>query len=679
MARSSLRVSLVAGAGRDGARRLRPAPDNGGSGSSSAAAATPRPRPPPRTSAAWTRWSRRPRRRARSTSSRCRRTGPTTATSSRRFEDKYGIKVNSASPTPPARTRSTPPSSSRAPTARPTSSTSASPWRWPTPTMFAPYKVATWDDIPADFKDADGAWVNDYGGYMSIGYDSEQGARTSTSLDDLLGPGVQGQGRAQRRPDPGRRRVQRRDDGRRWPTAARPTTSRPASTSSASSRRPATSCPVDPTSGHHRVRPDPGRHRLGLPERGRDRRSCRRWKVVVPDDAVVAGYYFQAINKDAPHPAAARLWEEFLYSDEGQNLWLAGGARPVRADAMVKAGTHRQGGVRRAARGQRHAGDPDRRADREGDDVPRRPTGPRPSAEHAHRRRSRDVSQVRPARRRALGACCRSCSTCGLPGRPDRHGGGGRVPGGRPVHAWSTSQALFERHACCTRCGTASCCRAVSAAGRRGVRRLAGLPRRHPAGRPALLPAGGHRGLRRARPVRRRHAGLRVHRHARLLRGGHRGAARPRFGIDIFGVRLAVRAARADPGLHLLPDPADGDRLPAGARRHPPAVARGGGQPRRAAPGSTGARSAGPLLLPAFLGSTLLLFANAFAAYATAAALVSQGSPILPLLIRSALTSEVVLGRQNLAFALAFEMVVVVAVVMTLYACWCGARARWLQ
>jgi putative spermidine/putrescine transport system substrate-binding protein len=47
----------------------------------------------------------------------------------------------------------------------------------------------------------------------------------------------------------------------------------------------------------------------------------------------------QAISKDAPHPAAARLWEEYLYSDAGQNLWLKGGARPVRADAMVKAGT----------------------------------------------------------------------------------------------------------------------------------------------------------------------------------------------------------------------------------------------------------------------------------------------------------------------------------------------------
>jgi putative spermidine/putrescine transport system substrate-binding protein len=47
----------------------------------------------------------------------------------------------------------------------------------------------------------------------------------------------------------------------------------------------------------------------------------------------------QAISKDAPHPAAARLWQEFLYSDDGQNLWLKGGARPVRADAMDKAGT----------------------------------------------------------------------------------------------------------------------------------------------------------------------------------------------------------------------------------------------------------------------------------------------------------------------------------------------------
>ncbi len=45
------------------------------------------------------------------------------------------------------------------------------------------------------------------------------------------------------------------------------------------------------------------------------------------------------MSKYAPHPAAARLWEEFLYSTTGQNIWLEGGARPVELAAMVKAGT----------------------------------------------------------------------------------------------------------------------------------------------------------------------------------------------------------------------------------------------------------------------------------------------------------------------------------------------------
>jgi putative spermidine/putrescine transport system permease protein len=88
---------------------------------------------------------------------------------------------------------------------------------------------------------------------------------------------------------------------------------------------------------------------------------------------------------------------------------------------------------------------------------------------------------------------------------------------------------------------------------------------------------------------------------------------------------------------------------------------------------------AGPLLLPGFLGSMLLLFANAFAAYATAAVLVSQGAPILPLAIRAALTSEVVLGQQNRAFALAFEMVVVVALVMAAYTLLVRRTSRWLR
>ncbi|RLV48627.1 ABC transporter permease subunit [Nocardioides mangrovicus] len=86
-----------------------------------------------------------------------------------------------------------------------------------------------------------------------------------------------------------------------------------------------------------------------------------------------------------------------------------------------------------------------------------------------------------------------------------------------------------------------------------------------------------------------------------------------------------------------------------------------------------------PLLTPAFLGSMLLLFANAFAAYATAAALVSIGSPIVPLLIRQALTSEVVLGQSGFAYALALEMIVVVAVVMVAYTLLVRRTSRWLR
>lgn len=86
-----------------------------------------------------------------------------------------------------------------------------------------------------------------------------------------------------------------------------------------------------------------------------------------------------------------------------------------------------------------------------------------------------------------------------------------------------------------------------------------------------------------------------------------------------------------------------------------------------------------PLLTPAFAGSALLLFANAFAAYATAAALVTQGSPIVPLLIRSALTSEVVLGQSGFAYTLAVEMIVVVGVVMLAYNALVRRTARWLR
>jgi putative spermidine/putrescine transport system substrate-binding protein len=59
-------------------------------------------------------------------------------------------------------------------------------------------------------------------------------------------------------------------------------------------------------------------------------------EVVVPKSGVVAGVYIQAISAFAPHPNAAKLWMEYLYSDEGQLGWLAGYCHPIRFQDLVK-------------------------------------------------------------------------------------------------------------------------------------------------------------------------------------------------------------------------------------------------------------------------------------------------------------------------------------------------------
>lgn len=88
-------------------------------------------------------------------------------------------------------------------------------------------------------------------------------------------------------------------------------------------------------------------------------------------------------------------------------------------------------------------------------------------------------------------------------------------------------------------------------------------------------------------------------------------------------------------------------------------------------------RIAGPILAPSFLGSLLLLFANAFSSYATAAALISQGSQIVPLQIRAALIAETGASRANTAGVLALGMLLVMVVVMIGYSVLQRRAARW--
>ena len=90
-------------------------------------------------------------------------------------------------------------------------------------------------------------------------------------------------------------------------------------------------------------------------------------------------------------------------------------------------------------------------------------------------------------------------------------------------------------------------------------------------------------------------------------------------------------------------------------------------------------RVAGPILLPSFVGAMLLLFTNAFSAYATAKALISQGTPLLPLQIAGTMSSEVILGQENVGKAMALAMIVVVALVMTAYVFLDRRASRWMQ
>jgi putative spermidine/putrescine transport system substrate-binding protein len=252
------------------------------------------------------------------------------------FEAKYGIKVASASPDGSSQDEINAVKSLGSTTRAPDVMDMGGAVTVANTTLYAPYKVATWADIPDAQKEATGLWVNDYGGYMSIGYDGAK-LPTITAFTDLMKPQF-------------KNKVALNGD----PTQANAALNGVEMASLASggslddiskgveffkslkkagnfSKIQATSATVK--SGNTPVVFDWDYLQVG------HKTDVPTWKVFVPPNAVLGGYYNQAINKAAPHPAAARLWEEFLYSDEGQNLWLKGGARPVRQVAMTKSGT----------------------------------------------------------------------------------------------------------------------------------------------------------------------------------------------------------------------------------------------------------------------------------------------------------------------------------------------------
>ncbi|MGY1915696.1 ABC transporter substrate-binding protein [Blastococcus sp. SYSU DS0973] len=207
--------------------------------------------------------------------------------------------------------------------------------------LLAPYQVQTWEDIPEDQKDADGHWVNDYGGYISIGCNASVVAECPTTFADLLDPQYAGQVALNGNPTQAAAAF-----GGVWAAALAnggslddigPGIDFFEQIKDVGNFNPVEITPATIQSGETPISIDWDYLNASFTDTFAEQGV--EWEVNVPTDGLFGSYYSQAISKFAPHPAAARLWEEFLYSDEGQNIWLNGGARPVRLPAMEEAGT----------------------------------------------------------------------------------------------------------------------------------------------------------------------------------------------------------------------------------------------------------------------------------------------------------------------------------------------------
>src|SRR5664280_1185990 len=180
---------------------------------------------------------------------------------------------------------------------------------------FAPYKVAAWDKIAAGNKESTGLWVNDYTGVMTVGFNGKPAEAGAAFNGFLMANGAYGGTFDNLQPGI--------DYVKKLKHAG------------TMNLQDVTSGTID--SGTHGVVFDWTYNQAStttrLKAKGVD------WKVFVPQGGEIASYYNQAVSKDAPHPAAARLWEEYLYSADAQNMWLAGAARPILFDSMKAAGT----------------------------------------------------------------------------------------------------------------------------------------------------------------------------------------------------------------------------------------------------------------------------------------------------------------------------------------------------
>jgi putative spermidine/putrescine transport system substrate-binding protein len=205
--------------------------------------------------------------------------------------------------------------------------------------LFAEYKNSQWDTIPGFMKDPEGYWVGDYYGVIAFGVNEDVVKNTPTDWEDLKSPEYEGQ-------------VSLNGDPRSSSSAFSgvyaaalanggslddigPGIDYFAELKKMGNLIPVAASPASITNGQTPLTIDWDYLQIGY---GDEFQGKVKWLVQIPQSGVFGNFYVQAISKYAPDPFSARLWQEFLYSDQGQLLWLEGYSHPARFKDMSKRG-----------------------------------------------------------------------------------------------------------------------------------------------------------------------------------------------------------------------------------------------------------------------------------------------------------------------------------------------------
>jgi len=202
--------------------------------------------------------------------------------------------------------------------------------------LYSKYFVSTFSTIPRAMKDTRGFWWGDYWGAISIGYNQALIPNPPKTWKDLLKPEYKGKVALNGSPLLSNSAVAGviaaslgnggsvKDVG--------PGIEFFSQLKKAGNFIPIQTTPQTVASGQTPISIDWDYNNLAYVSEF----PAARWKVAIPTDGVYAGAYAQAVSATSPHPWAARLWQEFLFSDQGQVLFLKGFTHPIRFNDLAK-------------------------------------------------------------------------------------------------------------------------------------------------------------------------------------------------------------------------------------------------------------------------------------------------------------------------------------------------------